>query len=207
MREPPRLPPRQRPYDEAFRIGIERLRQRSAEDVARLGARYEEGIIRLPVLNVEFHVNPQAAEILLADGAAVGVWWSVLSVHYLLAEPSGRPDDRLVGFPDLTEARTYNDPYKGRALRRLEATVGRERESLERAALALGGEPADFGDASYRFQVFPLVPVWLVWHEGDDEFPPACTLLYKENILDYMSVEDVVVTAERLAGRLGGKPW
>jgi hypothetical protein len=58
-----------------------------------------------------------------------------------------------------------------------------------------------------RFDVFPLVPLTIVWYGGDEELPPGASFLYQDNVASIFEVEDIVVTAERLVSRLCGKPW
>ena len=51
---------------------------------------------------------------------------------------------------------------------------------------------------------FTRLAIRLIWHAGDDEFPPSATLLLPANIEAYFCAEDIVVLSERLVARLGG---
>jgi hypothetical protein len=82
--------------------------------------------------------------------------------------------------------------------------VGLDRDSLRRAAVALGAKEAPAGDLGFDFQVFPRVAVRLVWYEGDDEMGPSASLLLPGNIESFFCVEDIVVLSERLVARLAG---
>ena len=109
-------------------------------------------------------------------------------------------------FADLPTARSYAEVYRQRTTGWLCATVGRELTRLQNAATALGGRPAAGGDAAFAFEVFPRVPVTLLWHAPDDEFAASATLLLPPNIESFFVSEDIVVLCERLVSRLCGRP-
>ena len=62
--------------------------------------------------------------------------------------------------------------------------------------------------AAIPFEVdfFPRVPIRVIWHAADDEFPPACTLLLASNVESFLCVEDIVVATEQLVSQLSRKP-
>ena len=133
--------------------------------------------------------------------------WQVLALHYLAARGVREPV-RWVSFPELEPAaQVYNSVYRGRVINRFVATAGRGRNEFETAANALGGEPVEWGDAGFRFQVFPRLPVAVAWYAGDDEFPPDASFVYPDNITAIFSLEDVVVLSERIVARLQDGAW
>jgi hypothetical protein len=116
-----------------------------------------------------------------------------------------------VTFADLPGGRTYAPVYQGRVIERLVRTVGREREPLRRAALALGAlevvpdpRPLTPGGLALDFPLFPRVRLRLVWYPGDEEFGPSAVLLLPRDIETHFTIEDIVVLSERLVARLGG---
>ena len=40
----------------------------------------------------------------------------------------------------------------------------------------------DMGDAAYRFNIVPGIPVAVLYWVGDDEFPPEAKILYDRSI-------------------------
>ena len=81
-------------------------------------------------------------------------------------------------------------------------------ETLLPAAARLGGRPWDRGDVSAVVPAFPRVEVHVVLYRGDDDFPPAATMLFSSDIASFQSAEDVAVlggaTVSRLARALSG---
>ena len=58
------------------------------------------------------------------------------------------------------------------------------------------------GDASFRIQVFPRLPMQYVLWEGDEEFSPSVQVLFDASVDHYLSLEDIVVLGQVGSGRL-----
>jgi len=50
--------------------------------------------------------------------------------------------------------------------------------------------------------VFPRVEAVVVLFKGDEEFPPEANILYKDDIVNFLPLEDVAVLSGLVAGRL-----
>ena len=66
------------------------------------------------------------------------------------------------------------------------------------ACLALGGTPVPMGDIGFRFTVFHNLDVILKFYHADEDFPASVTLLWDENLLDFMFYETVFYAAGSL---------
>ncbi|MEE8451285.1 MAG: DUF3786 domain-containing protein [Thermoguttaceae bacterium] len=208
----PHVPSPQKNYPRATEMGFEALAHQSEDQFQWLGAKREGSVWRLPVFDDVFEVDISAGRMNTAAGEPVGAGWRILALHYLAIKD--RPERRVpdTTFADLLAARSYSDTYQGRVIRRLCATAGRDAEKLRAAAEALGGRDAAgadplTGDATFDFDEFPRVPLRLIWHAADEEFPPSATLLLPSNIEEYFCSEDIVVLSECLTARLGGLPY
>lgn len=71
----------------------------------------------------------------------------------------------------------------------------RDPDALRRGCLALGGEPVDMGDIGFRFPVFGGLTVILKFYRSDEDFPAAATLLWDENMLQFVFYETVFYIA------------
>ena len=205
VRTRPNLPP-QKNIERATEMAFEALGGQTDEQMVWLGAESMGGTWRLPVLDGVFQVDVSEKRV-IAAGREVGPHWRILALHYLAV--SSRPGGRLpeVTFADLPTARSYAGIYHERVIGRLCATIGRDARSLHAAAEVLGGRTATGWDTAFDFDVFPHVPIRLIWHAADEEFPPSATVLLPGNIESYFSTEDVVVLSELLVSRLGGRPF
>lgn len=161
----------------------------------------------LPVLDTEFEIDVQERCMTAIGYGEVGCIWQILALHALLVQTPFPESSRQITFEEIPEARGYSAPYRGRVLEGFTRTVGHSRESLLAAAQTCGGQVVPGGDLAVRFQVFPHVPLTIVWYRGDDEFTPGASFLYNDNITSVFEVEDIVVMTEQVVARLRGKPW
>jgi len=191
----------------ATELAFEALCDQPEEQLRWLGAEPAGGAWRLPVLDDAFAVDQRLRRVTVTSGAEAGAAWRILALHYLAirGRPQRQPPE--VTFADLSTARSYAKVYRHRTTARLCATVGRSLESLQAGAAAIGGRTAEGGDAAFEFDVFPRVPMRLVWHAPDEEFPPTATFLLPANIESFFSAEDVVVLSEGLVARLCGRTF
>jgi hypothetical protein len=199
------MPEPQDPLRRATALAVEALARQTPEQLRWLGAEAVEGGWRLPALEAALEADLATGRVTAPGGAAASPPWRILALHYLALAARPEPLPPQVTFADLSAARTYAGVYRQRAVARLCATVGRDAERLRAAAVALGGQTAAGGDAAFDFRVFPRLPVRLIWHAGDAEFPPDATFLLPANIESFLCIEDIVVLSERLVARLCGR--
>jgi len=186
---------------------LEGMRSQSSEQMLWLGARLIDQTWHLPVMGDIFCIDLSLKCVRTKAGQDVGPVWRLLAFHYLAIRsrfPCGQPE---LTFGDLPEARAYSQVYRQRVCGRLCATVGRDRDSLAAASAATNGRPAGGGDLAFDFDVFPHLPLRLIWYAGDDEFSPSATLLLPRNIQRLFCLEDIVVLSERVVSRLSGQPF
>ena len=201
------VPSPQEAYRRAAELGFDSLARQTDEQLTWLGAQKSAGTWRVHVLDEILAVDPPNQQILTSAGNLVGPTWAILVLHYLSLpdRPELRPPE--ITFADLKESRSYAGVYDGRVVKRLCATAGRDAQTLDAAALEIGGQAAEGGDLAFDFRPFPRLTVRLIWHAPDDEFPPSATLLLPENIEAFFCPEDVVCLSEGLVARLGGRPF
>ncbi|GAJ11492.1 unnamed protein product, partial [marine sediment metagenome] len=66
----------------------------------------------------------------------------------------------------------------------------------------LGGQKANYGDVSVTIDAFSYVPITLALWRGDEEFPPAGSILFDSTVADYLSAEDINVLCETISWKL-----
>ena len=149
-----------------------------------------------------FRVDPHRGEVCLDDHGPVRPAWQILTLHYLAVRsrpPAGPPE---ITFASLPSARVYASVYENRVNRRLCATVGKDAGLLQSVATAIRAHPVDGGDLAFEINVFPRIPLRLIWYAEDEELASCCTLLLPATIESYLSTEDIVVLSEALVSRL-----
>jgi hypothetical protein len=127
----------------------------------------------------------------------------ILVLHYLLADGRQPVSGKLVGFKNLPGAGFYDAAYQKRGPRRIARRFGNAPEQLEAACRALGWRREELGDVSCGCDVFPRVRAMVVLHLGDEELPPEAAILFNDDIVNCLPLEDVAVLAGLVATRLG----
>ncbi len=201
-----KIPGRQTNYEEARSRGFAALRNADPEVLALLGAdKSEPQGWELNVFDSRYAIDPVRERIVPVGDPSAGevpIEWQILTLHYLAArEPRGE-FTRWLSFADIQEGRGYLPVFTKRVIGRLCATAGRDRDSFMQACQKLGGTDFEWGDAGCLFQIFPRLPVSIAWYGGDEELEPGATFLFPDNIQSFFSVEDMVVLAESVVGRL-----
>ena len=110
-----------------------------------------------------------------------------------------RDNARLTGewlpFESLRSARPYGPAFRSGNLKPLAATFSGHGDALREALLAFGGRKLPTGDVGYEIDVFPCIPMRVLFWEGDDEFPAQANLLFDRSAPDFIHVESVVTIA------------
>ncbi len=77
-------------------------------------------------------------------------------------------------------------------------------KSFREAALKLGGEPLELGDASFRFWALPQIPLAVVYWSGGDEFSSSAQVLFDASAGHYHHLEMLAHLGAMLCDRLIG---
>lgn len=75
------------------------------------------------------------------------------------------------------------------------ALLGRNTDAFRAACLSLGGTEVPMGDIGFQFPLFQELRLILKFYQRDEEFPATLTLLWDENLLQYVYYETVFYIA------------
>jgi len=201
------IPPPQHHLAQAVRKATAALADQTANQLAWLGAvASPDGGYALRVLGQELSVQLPAGTVRCA-GADVRHAWQLLVLHYLNVRSRPTAGEPRITFAELASGRTYAGVFRQRVNRRLCATVGADVQTLCASAAMLAARPVAGGDASFDPDVFPQLPVRIIYHAADAEFGPSATVLLPACIEELLCVEDIVVMSEQVVARLSGKPF
>ena len=78
-------------------------------------------------------------------------------------------------------------------------------DDLKAACEKMNGQPHDIGaayDVSQVFDALPHMPMLLLFNDGDDEFPPKCSVLYPKHAEHYLDPESLAIVAVSLVKKL-----
>ncbi len=167
---------------------------------------YQDGVFHVPFFGTVYRVTwPDGAVYTVApDGerAEASVTTSIIILHYLIHADGTPVQGDWIAFRELPDGMTYFSAFQNRGPLALLRAFGHDLAGFRRAARALNGDPLSFGDAAYAFWVLPRLPLAVVLHAGDDEFPPALNVLYDRAAGHYLPTEDLAAVGGMLTGHL-----
>jgi hypothetical protein len=187
----------------AEKLALESLSTRTPEDVAsRCGATIEGDHLTLVYLGTPLAITIPDYKVVMPDGREMNPYERVLVLHYLSGEGPVRAAGDPITFKEVPSGPFYDAAFQRRARNPLLGVFGEDPARAVRAAEALGGRPLEHGDVAVTIPAFPNVQIILVFHEGDEEFPPEVGLLLSGNITSYLSTEDIATLAGMTAWKL-----
>ena len=147
-------------------------------------------------LGKEYTINRSTGEIFRSEDGTQADFSEVLSIFDFLCHegtknfPSGRlaPVNSLTGGP---KAGGVGVDFHVRAA----SFFDKHPEVFKEACLRLGGIPVDMGDIGFQFPLFGELNVVLKFYYSDEEFPACITLLWDQNLLQYIHYETVFYIA------------
>lgn len=69
-----------------------------------------------------------------------------------------------------------------------------------------GGTAVDMGDAAFRFDITPDIPVVVLYWLGDDDFPPEAKVLFDKSIAEQLPLDIVFALVVAVCDRLSLAP-
>jgi hypothetical protein len=161
--------------------------------------------IRIPFLDRVFRLSYPDLQFrdISAPDQEVPLQEQILILHYLQAgRQAAPPSGDWVAYREIPGAAFYYAAFLKRAVEPLKKAFGQNLAGLKHAAGRLNGVAVGFGDAGFDFRAFPKVPVRLIVHAGDDEFPAEATILFDRSIERTLSPEDIAWLAGMVVYRL-----
>ena len=212
MARKPLVPPDNRDYRYGNEMALKLAGQKLAsinieEQCRRADADYklvngkETAVVRY--LNIPYAITfPELEVISIEDRQPAQPRDKLLILHYLLNADGIPLTGRSITYKEVEGGATYYPTFQKRAVKPLLDNFGGEPNKLIAAANSLGGIKADYGDVAVSINAFSRVPLTLVFWYGDDELPPAGSILFDSSIDNYLAAEDITVLCEIIAWKL-----
>lgn len=120
-----------------------------------------------------------------------------MNIYTLLwyAKQDASLSGQWLSFEDLRDARPFGPAFRKGNLAPFAATFCGHTSALAQALNILGGRPLPMGDVGYEIDVFPCIPMQVLFWDADDEFPAQCNLLFDRSTPDFIHIESVVSIA------------
>jgi hypothetical protein len=192
--------PKQNNFEIAYNRAAEMLRRADLRKTStRCGIQYAEGYLSVLYFNSEYRIHLPDVSF---QPEILSMMERILVLHYLTEKADHPAKGEYVAFKNLPGASFYSTPYRKRSLQQIIRVFGETPDDLLTVSRILGATPAEFGDISVRLQVFPKIETIVVLYRGDEEFPPEAEILYRDDVINYLSLEDITVLSGIIASRL-----
>ena len=122
-------------------------------------------------------------------GPVVDPLLELILLVYLLNAKDEALAQEMITVQQLKDAHFFQGPHDLHT-RPLIERYGRDRKAFRDAAASLGGVAIDAGDAGFRIQALPRVPLYYLLWEGDDEFEPRLSVLFDRSIEKHLPRRD-----------------
>ncbi len=188
-------------YQMSFDLAARELAGRDFAELARrAGASWnqEQGFLEMDYLGRPLRVGADPITVQARDqGPELPLAEQALVLHYLVRARGSEPKGNWITFREVPSGEFYWSAFVKRAKEPLVGFFGSRPGLLLELAPLVGGSPAPdlAGDTAVVVRAFPRVPLLLQLWEGDDEFPAEGNLLFDETVAEYLSTEDIALTA------------
>ncbi len=187
-----------RAIEQLSKVNIEGRCERLGIDIRKNG-----NALTFTSLGREVALVPGSFEILeAASGLPVSGVEHLLILHYLLCEAGPIPTGEPISFRDFPGGAFYYGPFRGRTAVPLVRAIGNDLSLLRDRLDRLEWHKGEWGDTGAVIRVFGRVSVILVYHKGDDEFPPDADILFDSSLRRIFSADDISALAGLVCSRL-----
>ena len=124
-------------------------------------------------------------------------------MFYLLSPEDGRLGGEWISEKDLPGGATFFRGPHRIPTELISGRFGNDLEDFKKCCEKLGGRAIDLGDAAFRFDIAPDIPVAVIYWQGDEDFPAEAGLLYDRSIIKLLPLDIVFALAVAVCSRIG----
>lgn len=154
------------------------------------------GALQLLYLGKPYTLRLSDGQIIPPEGAPLSLYDEMnIYTHLWYAKEGAYLTGQWVPFEQLRDAGVFGPAFRQGNLMPFAATFTGHLDALRTALASLGGTPIAAGDVGYKLDIFPFIPMEVIFWEGDDEFPAQVNLLFDRSAPDFVHVESIVTMA------------
>lgn len=135
-------------------------------------------------------------------GTPLPLYLQAMLLYYLTTGDGTPPVNKWASFSELPGGIMYSRAFQGYSGDKIVRAFGGEIERFKQACLAAGGQPAEGGDAAFRFTPLPRLPLLVNYWLGEDEFPPACKILFDAAATHYLPIDVCAIYGSQVVSRI-----
>jgi uncharacterized 2Fe-2S/4Fe-4S cluster protein (DUF4445 family) len=158
-----------------------------------------DGSLKFRFLERRLRVAPPDFTVCDAEsGAPAKAAEAALALHLLALPTPIAAGGEPIAFRELPSGPFYLGPFRSRSVVPLAATAGNDLDKLHAALDGFDWTAMPHGDFAARIRVLGNLFVTLVYHLGDEEFPPTADLLFDPSARRLLDADTAATLASRL---------
>lgn len=170
--------------------------KRDPEKMAEMaGMELRDGKIIVPYYHTFLTVDIQSGAVANQKKPAlpVPVYPRMMTLHHLNGVKEGAKNSGIqIPFRQIPMAAVFDSAYRAMALEPFAQGFSGHLDDFIRAGKALHATPKNMGDHAVTLQCFPKIALTFVFWDGDEDLPANATVLFDQNIADFIHPEDTV---------------
>ena len=193
--------------DDAYGKALESMAQIDPRVAASMsGVAFDGEVFAIPVFNRVYTIRWPRCEVCAAGAdAPAPKMLCILLMHYLTQADGAPVANNWIAYRDLPGARLFGQKFANLVSRPMIELFGNNIDGFRQSALALGGQPMEGkGDAAFRFNALPRVPIATIFYCSEEGIPPSISILFDASAPHYLTTDDLVVLASFLGSFLKG---
>ncbi len=172
----------------------------------RFGFEYDDENIYVPYYGKTYIINRSSGVMTdSADRNKSVNFGPLMSIYHLFyfSKPYAKVRGEFVPFRNVKNASPFAPNFERSVQSGLARPFDGKKDLLISACETLGGKKIPQGDVGYVFYAFEkIMPVMMVFWDGDDEFPAQANILFDADITDFLHEETVCCIGGDLIDRL-----
>jgi len=122
----------------------------------------------------------------------------ILLLHYLQKNTPAKDTTEQVNFRNFPGGQFYLQPYRSRSIKPLIGRIKNDLDLLRNNLDRFDWQEVQLADLAAKIHVFANVHATLIYHLGDEEFPPEADILFDASLKHIFCAEDAAVIAGRI---------
>ena len=182
--------------NDAYAKAVESMRRIDPRTAASAsGVEYREDRFIITLFNRTYAVQfPGGGVVEVGADSRENKLIEVLLMHYLTHADGAAVSGVWINYRQLPGAKLFEQRFINLVSRPMLEFCGDSIDNFKGAACALGGRPMDStGDAAFRFEALPRLPMACIFHCGEDAISPSLNILFDESAPHYLPTEDLTI--------------
>ena len=159
------------------------------------GVEYREDRFIIPLFDRTYTVHfPSCETAQIGSCNHVPGVVEVILLHYLIHAEGAAVSGNWISYRQLPGAKLFEQRFINMVIHPMLDCFDNDVNSFREAAQALGGQVMKTsGDAAFRFNALPRLPIACIFNKGEGDIPSAASILFDDSASHYLPTEDLSI--------------